>query len=266
VNEEKYFQFMLSALAFYSNPTDRLNAIISFSLIETGLSVRDKLDPGTRVERAKAFKKAKDTPSDFQANDELSLAVMLGAKEIGVVPGSIQVSIQKWRQLRDLRKAFEEKHGPDAQVRVRKDLCFETRDNGFSYREFAVLAAIYSCIGAKSYPARVTRKQIQHRALGYKSAKVMDAELSTRTDGELPLTFRQINYVIDKLHERQFFSRGRANERQTFYSTRLDQAQLEDRLLRGKTYSKEFHERRRARNANLMAKIKERKAIKVDNE
>lgn len=83
--------------------------------------------------------------------------------------------------------------------------------------------------------------------LGYKSSSIMAQELANRADGLKPLTFRQVNYVLDRLHERRFFARARANERQTFYSIRLPQDQLENRLVESKSYLESFHEQRMKR-------------------
>jgi hypothetical protein len=191
---------------------------------------------------------------------------MIGAREIGICAGSIEAALGRWRKLSDFRNQFQAQYGRDAEVRIRKDLAFEVRDNrGLSYREFAILCAVLSLVGAKEYPVRITRKQIQCRMLGYKSPPVMAAEIAKRTDGTKPFTLRQINYTLDRLHERHFFARARPNERQTFYSTRLQQGQLEVALINGKTYSQGFHESRRQHDADLIATIKQcRASIKVD--
>jgi predicted transposase YbfD/YdcC len=52
----------------------------------------------------------------------------------------------------------------------------------------------------------------------YKSPSITHIEITNRKDGAKPLTLRQINYTLAKLHERQFFTRGRADKQQTFYS------------------------------------------------
>ena len=129
------------------------------------------------------------------------------------------------------------------------------------FREFAVLCAIYSCIGAKAYPVRITRDRIRCRALGYKAPAIMQAEIARRTDGATALSLRQINYTLDALHERKFFARARANERQTFYSHRMGQDELETRLITGKDYSAAFHQRRREHNAEFMARLKQSRRL-----
>jgi hypothetical protein len=84
-------------------------------------------------------------------------------------------------QLSRFIKEFERKHDTDARVRIRTDWLFEVRDNkGMSYPELAVLAAIYSKIGASSRPVRITRDEIRKRAHGFKSDCVFRAEMNPR--------------------------------------------------------------------------------------
>jgi hypothetical protein len=224
-----------------------------------------RLDRGIQKEKAEFFGTWPSTPEDYHKSDRQHVAVMMGSQEIGVRPGSVRTVLNRWKQLRQFRGAVECAHGRDVEVRIEKGLAFEVRDRiGMSYREFAVLCAVYSAIGAKAYPVRIVRETIRCRALGYKSASMMVAEIGKRTDGGKPLSLHQLNYTLDRLHERLFFARARANERQTFYSNRLQQDQLEKALVEGKAYSQGFHQRRLQRDAALIAAIKERKAIKVN--
>ena len=265
--EASYLQFPLCALAWGKDVRSRLEHVISFGVVDAGHVMFDRLNPETREMKACEFAESSDCPEDYDEADPDRVAAMLGAEEIGITFGrEIDYAIRRWETLTEFKSNFESRHGRDVRVRVAKDLVFEARDNtGISYREFAVLCATYSCIGAKSYPVRITRQKIQCRMLGYKSPSIMQTEIGDRIDGAKPLTFRQINYTLDALHKRQFFARARANERQTFYSHRLTQETLEARLLAGKSYSEQFHQRRRQRDAELIKKVKQAKrAIKVD--
>ncbi len=225
-----------------------------------------KLTPELRKTKAADLNDCSEMPNDFSKANTTHVAAMFGATEIGITICNLKHSLDRFRSLTNFTTQFEKTHGSDVKVRIRRDLPFEARDNtGISYREFAVLSAVYSCIGAKSYPVRITRKSIQCRMLGYKSPTIMQQELSNRLDKFEPLTLRQINYVLDKLDERRFFARVRANERQTYYSIRMSEEQLEERIASGKTYSETFHENRIKRDAEVMARIKARRsAIKAD--
>ena len=271
---EKYFQFPLCALAYGEVERNRLDDIISYSFVDAGCTMYEKLSTEIRIVKAVEFEMAKGTPPDFSKNKYDHVAAMLGASATNVcIGGRISHSLKRHKELNDFKWRFEQKHGRDVEARIATRLVFEVRDKtGMSYREFAILCAIYSCIGAKAYPVRITRDRVQCRMLGYKSPAIMHAELANRTDGATPLSLRQINYTLDALHERRFFARARANERQTFYSHRLTQEELEARLITGKSYSEAFHNQRRQHAVELIAKIKQSKAaikanapIKADN-
>jgi len=270
---DRYFQFPLCALACCNTERERLDQIIFFGFVDAGFVMFNKLHANLRKLKADELKICLHIPSDYREAKSDHVAAMFGAQEIGINVGSVVTALRHWHQLSDFQNQFQAQYGPDAQVRIKKDLVFEVRDKtGISYREFAVLCAVLSYIGAKKYPVCITRQAIQCRMLGYKSPSIMCTEIAKRKDGAKPLTFRQINYTLDRLHERQFFARARANKRQTYYSIRMTQDQLESALLESKSYSQGFHERRRQRDAELIARIKQRKAtvkadspIKVDN-
>jgi hypothetical protein len=258
---ETYLQFPLCSLTFGADEWERLETIISFGFVEAGFTFLHRLTPDIRQMKAAELARASDTPSDYRHTKPAHVAAMLGARAIGITVGSVACSMQRWETLADFRQQFEREHGRDAEARIARGLVFEARDKqGISYREFAVLCAIYSCIGGKQYPVRITRQMIQCRMLGYKSPDVMRSEIANRLDGAKPLTLRQINYTVDALHERQFFARARANRRQTFFSNRMTQDELESALIKSKTYSEGFHQRRRQRDAALIEQIKELRA------
>jgi hypothetical protein len=265
-NEAKYLQFPLCALAYGSEPKNRLERVICYGVVEAGHVIAHRLKPELRQSFADEYATRLSLSYQYKQTDKDNVAALLGGREIGITFTSVQYMVQVWNELLAFKQPYESTHGRDVDVRVEESLVFETRDNhGMSYREFSVLCAIYSCIGAKKYPVRITRDKIQCRQLGYKSPAIMQAELPNRKDGAQPLTLRQINLTVDKLHERGFFARARANERQTFYSHRLTQEQIEQALMEGKSYSKKFHQRRQQRDAALMEQIKQAKTtIKAD--
>jgi hypothetical protein len=124
-------------------------------------------------------------------------------------------------------KDFERRHGPDARVRIVTSWVFEARDRkGISYAELAVLAAIYSKIGAAKGPVRITRDEIWRRALGCKSERVFRAEMHDR---KASITQRHVRSIIDRLHApRKFFARVTYARRQSYYSHRLTVDQLSE--------------------------------------
>jgi hypothetical protein len=254
MNTDTYLQFPLCALAFGNDERERLEHIISYGLIEAGFSLLRKMPPAIRQQKLASYRQ---TPSDYDSRKDAHQAAILGFDAIGVSCLSIKSTIARWNALRAFLNEFEGRYGRDAEVRLRKDLVFECRDKqGISYRELTLLAALYSIIGRKAYPVRVTRTRLRCRMMGYKSFAVMDVELPKRTDGIKPISLRQIGYTLDALHERRFFARARANARQTFYSNRLAQVELEAALFKSKTYADTFHQQRQKRDAALMQRIK----------
>jgi hypothetical protein len=254
---DTYFQFPLCALAFCDTETARLDHIISFGFIEAGVAMYKKLDSEIRSQKAETFASDSATPNDYKRNNWQHVAAMVGANEIGItIGGSLVYSMNRWIELSEFRNQFQTRHGNDVLVRIRKGLVFEARDNeGISYRELSILSAVYSCIGAAKY-ARITKEAIQARMLGYKSTKVLKAEIKSRKDTAQPLTPRQIGYTLDSLDERKFFARVRPNERQTYFSHRLTKEQLQEELFQRKTAKARFHAARKTDNNTLMERIK----------
>jgi hypothetical protein len=188
--------------------------------------------------------------------DSWDLAIRLGAEMCGITPGTH--SLQQHNEVQRHITAWTSRHGPEPLVRVRKDLCFQARDGrGLSIREFRVLAAIYSSIGANPYRA-VTELVISMRAIGCKCAAVMKAE-----NGSLPpcLSEKEARGTVRRLHETGFFARVTPirHGRKTFYSHRLTDSELRDRLLASLTYSKKFADERRKKDRDLADQIRAQK-------
>ncbi|MEP6698849.1 MAG: hypothetical protein ABJB09_03885 [Verrucomicrobiota bacterium] len=141
------------------------------------------------------------------------------------------------------QRAFELKHGRDVQVRLATRFVFEARDNkGMSFREVAVLSAIYSKIGAATGPVRITRDEIRRRAHGFKSKQVFNQEIGL---GLPEISERRIRTLIESLHDRGFFARITYARRQTYYSHRLTAEKLADAIFQQKI------RRTKAQNARI---------------
>jgi hypothetical protein len=84
-----------------------------------------------------------------------------------------------------------------------------------SYPELAVLAAIYSKIGASRRPVRILREEILKRAHGFKSDCVFRAEMNGRDPFVTP---HQVRSIIERLQARKFFARVTYARRQKLKS------------------------------------------------
>jgi hypothetical protein len=139
--QDAFIQFPLCALALPDEGL--LERILSYGFIEAGVKGMRKMSNDERRERCREF------GLPVSSRDSWDLAIRLGAKICDISPGTH--SLQRHGEVQRHIDAWS-RYGPDPLVRIRKDLCFRARDgNGLSVREFRVLAAIYSSIGANPY-------------------------------------------------------------------------------------------------------------------
>jgi hypothetical protein len=184
---------------------------------------------------------------------------LYGAHIVGVRYSSIAQVVERYEEFCRFVADFEARHGRDARVRIKKNWLFATRDyQGISYREFTVLSAIFSAIGDKQL-VNVTRPRITRCALGYRTAAIMQVEMSRRRDDAVPLTERQLRDTIAALHENKFFARATVARRITYYSIRLGGEELRKAILTKRTHGDFFHASESALDATLTAKIREQR-------
>src|SRR5262249_25674082 len=123
---------------------------------------------------------------------------------------------------------------------------------GMPYPDLAVVAAIYSKIGASEHPVRISREEIWWRAHGFKSDRVFGIEMK----GRKPLlTQRQVRSIIERLHERNFFAGVTYGRRQTYYSHRMSSSELADAIYNSKIQRSLARQARRRADADLTKRI-----------
>jgi hypothetical protein len=222
----RFFQFPLCALSFPGSEWARLNNIISFCCLEIGKQQWEKFN---QIERDLRREQPPDSifcTCEIDLTNDAHQQAVAGAQRLKIIIQDICWIVANHARLALFIGEFEKKQGADAQVRLATNFVFEARDNkGMSYRELAVLAAIYSKIGAAKGPVRITREEIWRRALGFKSKRVFLVEMRDR---QAWITQRQIRSIIERLHDRRFFARVTYARRQTYYSHRLTAIQLAD--------------------------------------
>ena len=231
-----YFQIPLCALAFGKSDNERLNAIIHFGWVETGRKHWRKLP----VEARHRFidKQKWDYPGhDFDSGLDAHCFALYGASLMSIQLGSIRYCLARHAELQNFTNAFQKRHGSDTLVRLKSSLVLEAHaGKGITLSEVSVLAAIYSVIGRKQGPVRITQNRISWRALGYKTQAVMSAELPKRKDGAEPLTDWQIRSLLDRLQARRFFARATYGRRLSYYSHRMTENQLRKAVIEMKTH------------------------------
>jgi len=252
-----YLQFPLCALAYGKSEHDRLNAIISYGLVETGKVFWSRATDAQRADYLNTWSAVKCLPPDFDPRNPLHAAAVLGARVIGITIYSVVREVAEHQASRQFFDKFRTQNGSDALVRLRRDFIFEARDGrGTSPRELAVLAAIYSVIGKKQRPVRITRDTINLRALGYRSKEIARRELPRRSDGAQPLTEWKLRCTIDSLAARKFFRRSTFGRRETFYTNRMGEAEFRAALIARKTRRSAFKKAQRRKDENLTNTIR----------
>jgi hypothetical protein len=253
--DKRYFHFPLCLLSFGRDVKERLNGIISLGCVELGIKQWQQFSPAQQH-----FRRSCPPPKtfctceiDLRKDEELQL--IAGCEYLDIACHNVKGMLASYAGVTRFIKDFERKQGTDARVRVRKDWVFEVRDNkGMSYPEFAVLAGIYSKIGATTRPVRITREDIWKRAHGFKSDRVFRAEMNGRPPF---LTERQVRSIIERLHQRKFFARTTYGRRQTYYSHRMSSTALGERVFTTKIQRSLAKQARRRADAALTKRIQQ---------
>jgi hypothetical protein len=101
--------------------------------------------------------------------------------------------------------------------------------------------------------ARILQDEIWKRAHGFKSDRVFRAEMNRRRRPFL--TPRQVRSIIERLHGRHFFARVTFGRRQTYYSNRLSNKELADRIFTAKIQRSLARQERIRADADLTKRI-----------
>jgi len=255
-----YFQIPLCAFAFGKSDQERLDAIVHFGWVETGQKHWRKLP----VEARQRFidKQKWDYPGDdFDDRRETHCFALYGAFLMGNQLGSIRDCLAWHAKLQKFVNSFQKRHGPDAVVRLKSSLVLEAyAGKGITMPELSVLAAIYSVIGRKQGPVRITQNRISCRALGYKTEAVLSAELPKRKDGAQRLTEWKIRTLLDRLETRRFFTRATYGRRLSYYSHRMTEVQLRKAVMEMKTHGFASQRLRRLDDQDMTDAIRNERA------
>ena len=177
-----FFHFPLCLLSTIEDVRRGIDRIISFACVEVGKERWQKFSASEREARRSDFPSPEVCSGSVDLEKDEQLQAIAGCEYLNVCAGNIKSMLASHAQLSRFIREFEERHGTDARVRIRTDWLFEVRDDkGMSYPELAVLAAIYSKIGASRRPVRITQDEIRKRAHGLKSDRVFRAEIHQQT-------------------------------------------------------------------------------------
>ncbi len=165
---EKYIQAPLCLLAYPGSLYDIINGMLYIGIHRTRLFLSKK--PEHHYELPNYVSLPDDCDNTNREHQLLCTAVNMLEIYIGPI-ASVESGIRKYQAFVD---DFESKFRNDALVRHKIDLCIDVRDNdALNHREFAILSAIYSCLGQNDY-RRITNSEIQCRATGCRSKEIFD--------------------------------------------------------------------------------------------
>ncbi len=219
-------EFPLCCLSYPEDEKIKVGMIISYCIIEHSKKVTSFIHKRIReLER--------ELPSDFEDYDEVHSIVVLAADELGITVSNIKSTLLNHKMLNEYVNDFTAKYGKDAYCRIGKKVCFETSNGKFNYSAFTVLCSIQSILGKTKHYCRITKDRIRYRMLGYKSKPIAEQEMQGNT---ILLSDRQIGSRINVLYGKNFFSKFTYAQRQTFYSTRLSDEQLREKVKESKIY------------------------------
>ena len=221
-----FFEFPLCCLAYPTNDKLKLGMIISYCIVEHSKKIQTDID-----ERIDEY--AGNIPNGFNKKSKGDKQLLLACEELGITSGDMNHTKQNHSILSRHIYNYEFKHGKDSYCRIGKKLSFETRDGEFPYRLFSVLCAIQSIIGKTAKFKRLTKERIRYASIGYKSKVIAQKEI---TPEQILLTDRQLGTTIEMLHAKKFFSKFTYANRQTFYSTKLDDNRLFEAVKNSKIY------------------------------
>lgn len=223
-------EFPLCCLSYPGNERKKIDLIISYCICERSKKI--KFNINNRIDEL--LEKGKQ-PYGFSKKSMEHCRILLAAHELGILLGSISHTKDSHMDLLNHISKYEMKHGKDAYCRIGKNLCFEARDGQFPFRQFAIICAIQSILGKTKKYKRITKDRIRYAMWGYKTKAIASNE---NISSEILLSDRQLGTAIEILHSKKFFSKFTYANRQTFFSTRLSDAELYEAVKNSKVYWK----------------------------
>lgn len=223
------FQFPLCLLAYHHDQRERLDTIISHSLVTTGNRRESRLSQSER---------------DGMDPNHTHRVIECAKDYCGVNPGNTKSLLERFREAESFIGEWKSKGRKTPLVRMPVKLVFEVRDGkGMSYDDFTILCAINAAMGRKTH-AVITRPRIRAGMLGYNSGSwLFDAAgditadgqkiLKRRSDKAQPFTPKQLRCALDRLEKRNCFSRFQASRRRVFFSAgKMSSEEIGERLVK----------------------------------
>jgi hypothetical protein len=251
----------LSCLAFGPDFKTRLDHVVSWCVVEIGNRRLESNDSTHAVDvdaLIQQERQAGNLPLDFDYRDDGHRMIFLGRQTLSVGGGGLcGTCMERWETLEKFIAKMAKMEGNPQQPRIKAALLWDALKGTMSYRNFAVLTAVYAWLGDKKIPWIVRQASLPAMTLGYKPATLRGPDgptlLASREDGAKPLTRDQIRTTLDHLERANHFARVERDARTVFFSNRMTgdemRAWFENRAT-GKI------ETRRRKDLEMQARIK----------
>ena len=245
INSEKYIQAPLCLLAYPGSLYDIINGMLYIGIHRTRLFLSK--NPEHHYELPNYVSLPDDCDNTNREHQLLCVAAWMS----GLILHSIVNDEKQIRKYQEFIDDFESEFGSDALVRHKTDLCINVRDNdALNPREFAILSATYSCLGQSSYRL-ITSDKIQRRATGCRSKEIFDI---FKNHPE-PYSMKQVRNTGENLFLKGFFGRFTYQRRYTYYSHKLSEDELREKVFEKRTKLIRKKRSIKAKNAAIKKKI-----------
>lgn len=153
---------------------------------------------------------------NFDNEDDDHCAIFYGAKRLRRNIYDFGLIANNYYDACSIVNDWEQKHGPDVLVRIRKDLLWDVDLEGrFTVRDFIVLCGILGPLGADTIK-QISYERIQQAASGCKSASVFQRERQRNH-----ITNKQVITAAEKLDKRGIMRSVTVKKRFRYYSIRV---------------------------------------------
>ncbi len=222
---EKYIQAPLCLLAYPGSLYDIINGMLYIGIHRTRLFL------SKNPEHHYELPDNEHLPEDFENTNGEPQLLCIAANMLEINTGPIAFVESEIRKYQAFVDDFESEFETDSLVRHKKALCIDVRDRGaLNPREFAILSAIYSCLGQNSY-RQITNSEIQCRATGCRSKEIFDT-FKNRSE---PYSMKQVRKTVEDLFLKDFFGRFTYQRRYTYYSHKLSEDELREKVFEMRT-------------------------------
>jgi hypothetical protein len=227
----KILTFPLCLLSYQDTIEQRLQHIICYCILANKRS--------TKQANIKDILQKITPAQDFNFDDETHQAVMKNAYELGINFISMERTIARGRDAAGFVKRYEQQYGRDSWTQVNIKVVLDTLNNQFPYNDFAILCAVSSSLGKQDGKFKqITGEQIGCRMNGFKSKKILDAEVVRRDVKIIDISYRQLLRRVDAVSRMGYFSKYTYHKRDTYYSSYLKREQIMKAVYNRKSYAK----------------------------